>query len=151
MYMKPALSPRGAPFVTLCLWSYLSVWDTWCVLYQFSSCTLFNVRLPLKGFDHLTHSRRTARSRVRAAPRRRVGWAGLPLQMGIIQNGRDRPYSIGDDVAVNSDIRRMGSDWLFCNSSDTLWLCAVCHHSRPHRRLWTIHGVLDMYILHFPR
>ena len=29
--------------------------------------------------------------------------------------------------------------------------CAVWHHSRPHRRLWTIPAVLDIYILRSPR
>ena len=35
------------------------------------------------------------------------------------------------------------------HGTDTL--CAVWHHSRPHRRLWTNPAVLDIYILRSPR
>ena len=41
---------------------------------------------------------------------------------------------------------------LHCNHQKAdLTPCAVWHHSRPHRRLWTIPAVLDIYILRSPR
>ena len=39
----------------------------------------------------------------------------------------------------------------FCAQKPDLTPCAVCHHSRPRRRLWTFPAVLDIFISHSPR
>ena len=60
--------------------------------------------------------------------------------------------SVGDEMVENGDIRRIGSNRL-CGSQVTLldhqaWgLCAICHHSRPFRRQWTIPAVLGISYL----
>ena len=62
--------------------------------------------------------------------------------------------SNGDEMVANRPIRRIRViSALRCILLHFLVidLCAVRHHSRPHRRMRTIPGVVDIYILHFPR
>ena len=77
------------------------------------------------------------------------------MKYGDIQNGRDcleatkwsRMAPCGAWGPKGSNPLD-GDMWL----NNPIWApCAICHCSRPHRRMRTIPGVVDIYILHSPR
>ena len=78
----------------------------------------------------------------------------LSVEIEVFKYPKRPGLSIGDDVAENGAIRRMGYRWsnrAICTKKADLTPCAIWRNSRPHRRLWTNPAVLDIYIPHSAR